>query len=204
MKMKYIMLVAVAGLIGTSTYAQVLDFQSLEHTDDVFAFAQNPYFEDGFRVSTGTGQFYTFGTLSTSYSGSTALFNGASGGTTQLTVQDGGTFDLLSIDLAPVNGNLTNDVTFTRDGGISQTFSITNLLVAQTFSFDSGFEGASTVFWAQTDSLHQFDNIVVAIPEPTTVSLLGLSALAVVMLKRHRTRTNKKDVIPSESMAEKW
>ena len=43
-----------------------------------------------------------------------------------------------------------------------------------------------------------------AIPEPTTVSLLGLSALAGVMLKRHRTRTNKKDVIPSKNMVEKW
>ena len=43
-----------------------------------------------------------------------------------------------------------------------------------------------------------------AIPEPTTVSLLGLSALAGVMLKRHRSRTNRKDVIPSKSMVEKW
>lgn len=50
------------------------------------------------------------------------------------------------------------------------------------------------------DVVFSFD----AIPEPTTVSLLGISALAGIMLKRHRSRTNKKDVIPSEGMVEKW
>lgn len=42
------------------------------------------------------------------------------------------------------------------------------------------------------------------IPEPSTVSLVGLCALAGVMVKRYRTRTNKKDVIPSEGIVEKW
>lgn len=69
------------------------------------------------------------------------------------------------------------------------------------------FDFLNLPYFGQSVNLQGTEGVIfefAAIPEPTTVSLLGLSALAGVMLKRHRTRTNRKDVIPSKSMVEKW
>lgn len=187
MKMKYIMMVAVAGLISTSTYAVTIDFQSLEHIDASTVYhGPAAYTEDGYQIVNLSDPIYlgTFGTLEGRYTGSTAMFNDITGGITELSKIGGGTFDLLSIDLAELNGSSPADVTFVRDGGHTQTFSLDAIAFgAETFVFDAGFLNSTTVTWSQDANYHQFDNIVV-IPEPASLAMIGLVSGCGIFIRR--------------------
>lgn len=188
MKVKNIVTLAVAvGLLGTSTYAEVIDFQDLEHIDYYQRFYGYQYIKSGFEIAAlgSGGHFYSLGTATTGYSGSTALFNGEPGGTTQLSKIDGSTFDFISIDLAELMRPEAS-VTFIRDGGHSQTFTLDGITFgAETFFFDAGFRNSTAVTWRTGSSGHQFDNIVVnPIPEPSVISLMAIFCGGVVCIRR--------------------
>ena len=174
-------LAIISFVLGISNIAQavLIDFQQLEHIDSLGTNHGFQYIEDGFQIdelSNDQGLF-TFGTLHSNYTGSTAMFNNTINGTTQLSKVGGGMFDLISIDLAELNGPNVASVTFNRDGGHSQTFTIDgNAFGAETFLFDAGFMNSNLVTWSQVDPFHQFDNIQIdtaPVPEPSTILLLG-------------------------------
>lgn len=187
----------MASLISFSSFATVIDFQQLEqNTGGPFrvAVGTNTYLEDGFQIdylgNRPSDGFYSLGTLDSRYTGSTALFNNTPDGLTELTKVGGGTFDLFSIDLANMDGALFGDVTFTTDSGYSQTFTSDGSSLSQTFLFDAGFLGATSVSWIQTLSyleFHQFDNInidVSAVPIPAAVFMFAPALLGFFGLRR--------------------
>lgn len=177
---KIIITLAFTFGFALSAQAAVIDFQQLERiTGGPFrvAIGVNTYIEDGFQIdylgNRPNDGFYSLGTLDGRYTGSAALFNNTPGGDTQFSKVGGGTFDLYSIDLAKIGGTSFGDVTFTRDGGHSQTFASDGMSITETFLFDAGFLGASAVTWTQSLSnlhFHQFDNIYVDVgPTPSAV-----------------------------------
>jgi hypothetical protein len=114
----------------------------------------------------------------------------------ELTQSNGQPFSLISIDLAR---NFAFDpaptVTFTGTlpggGTVTESFTVTvpvGTAAFQTFNF-TGFGDVTSVSWGQpqlSNGLHQFTNIVldtnptVAVPEPSTLTLLGLGSLGLL------------------------
>jgi len=167
-----------------STFLLLGDFQ-----------ARGPGADADLTAETSTGS----GTVSTSL----APF---SGGPVTLIDADATPFTLRSIDIArdvrvnePGSGVSYPQVTFTgtTSGGaiVSQTFVVDQAdFFFQTFSFSSDFTDLVAVSWTQPAfgtadpdapgsilGLHQFDNIrigaaIAPVPEPATLSLLGLGA----------------------------
>ena len=176
-------MVAACCIFGASSYAVIIDFQSLEAAG--YPDHGTQYIEDGYQLDCSSEWgFWSLGTNHTSYSGSTALHVGDVVGNTQLSKVGGGTFDLISIDLAELYDLGSYDVTFVRDGGHSQTFTLDGIAFgAETFTFDSGFLGSTTVTWAQDPEYHQFDDIVI-IPEPASIGLLGLISGGIYFARR--------------------
>ena len=154
----------------------------------------NKYIEDGFQLDylgdRPNDGFYSLGTLDDRYTGSTALFNNTPIDDTQFSKVGGGTFDLYSIDLAKLDGPSFGDVTFTRDGGHSQTFTSDGLSITETFLFDANFLGSSAVTWTQSLSaldFHQFDNInvdVSPVPIPAAAFMFAPALLGFLRLYR--------------------
>ncbi len=172
-----------------SSLAAVIDFQSLEHFDTSTTYHGKTYTEDGFQIESTIGGFLaTLGTEKSNYSDSTAMFHGTNSGVTELTRLGGGIFDLFSIDLAELNGGGASEVIFTRDGGHSQSFLLDGVAFgAETFLFDSGFLGSSSVTWVQEDLFHQFDNINVspsAVPVPAAVWLFGSGLIGLFGMRK--------------------
>ena len=169
-----------------------IDFESLRHDDALNTGHGDLYSEDGFTLTeTGSQDFHTFGTLEFRFSGSTSLFSDTIGGTITMTEDDGSEFGLISINLAELNASAVANVTFTgvlpTAGTTSQTFTIDGVAFGQeTFFFNPTFAALTSVSWTQASPFHQFDNIVVddLIPEPATLSLLGLGLLAVARRRR--------------------
>jgi hypothetical protein len=177
-------------LIVSGAQAALMDFETLEHTDFLLGEHGFVYVEDGFQLDNlSVFEFSSWGTLHSNYTGSTALFNASDGGDTQLTRFGGGVFDLVSIDLAEHNLPTAANVTFLRDGGHSQTFTLDGVAFgAETFFFDNGFLGATIVTWEQEFSLHQFDNIVVnPVPIPAAVWLFGSALGLLAWMRRRKT-----------------
>jgi MYXO-CTERM domain-containing protein len=176
-------LTAVA--FACTSQAQVIDFQVLEHNDNNIADHGTVYDEDGYRLTKGQGEpfnFASFGTQESRYPGSTALFNNTVDGIITLQRIDGAPFDLISIDIAILNGPGTVNVTFTANTGAMQTHTRTEPdfpLNLETFNFNAGFQNILSVSWVQQSPFHQFDNIVVRpIPAPAALGLLGLAGVA--------------------------
>lgn len=148
-------------VLGDSVQAQVIDFNSHEHIDSLTNSHGTHYYSDGY-FHHAEGGFGSYGTLSSAYSGSTAMYNIARDDVITFNHNLGRKFDLISIDLAEYNSALPVNVTFITDGGHSQTFTTDGIAYgAETFVFDSGFKNISGVTWNHEGSFHQFDNIVV-------------------------------------------
>lgn len=169
-------------MVGVSGVANalIIDFQSLEHNDANKTACSFTYAEKGYTLNNlSEYPFYTYGTLETfaRYPGSTALFNDSRDGVTELVRSNGHSFDLHSIDLAELNGNIQSpdhypqtSVTFvglfSGGGSIAQAFTLDQYFVPndlssfQTFNF-SGFTNLVKVSWMQQADYHQFDKIVV-------------------------------------------
>lgn len=155
-----------------------IDFESLEHEDADIADHGDTYCEDGFTI-TGPS-LSTFGTLHGSFTGSTALFSNLLPGLVQLSRAAGAAFQLISIDLAELNGDqdpgVTIEFTGTLAGGgsVVESFTLDGIAFgAETFVF-SGFSDLTSVEWRQENQFpHQFDNIVV-VPEPAIEIVEGI------------------------------
>jgi hypothetical protein len=179
--------VAWAGAPTSASGQVTIDFQSLQHTDTINANHGATYSEDGFLLDGPGADYRTYGTLRSEFSGSTALYNDVQNGVTRLTQIGGGTFNLSSINLAELNSPQAASVTFIGTFGLGGTISQTHTLdgVAfgqQTFAF-TGFTGLSQVTWTQVNPFHQFDNIVVAVPEPGAAML---AVIAIPLLRRRK------------------
>lgn len=185
-----------------SAHAAVIDFESLAH-DGFVLNVDSPYLEDGFIIqdpsvtSTDNNAFGVLGPTHPAYTGSAALFNSSLEAATMLSRQDGTAFNLFSIDLAELNGDVLNPppfLTVTFDGllasggTVTQTFQLDGIAFGlETFAF-TGFTGLSQVSWTQGPAglSHQFDNIVTAIPVPAAVWLFGSGLLGLTGVARYR------------------
>jgi len=192
----------LAACFSAGAQATVIDFDVLSHdgvgeTDggyfEGFKKIGNQYVEEGFVIQDLEGaNLGLFGTSANWYYGETVLTNFMDDGLTSLTKLDGGTFDLLSIDLTELFGNDFGWVVveFIRDGGHSQVFSLDEQIGAETFVFDSGFTAVTEVTWRNHYGYHSFDDIVIDnfssdVSEPGTAMLaIGLLGLGLVRRKQ--------------------
>ncbi|MCW5624067.1 MAG: PEP-CTERM sorting domain-containing protein [Burkholderiales bacterium] len=185
--------------------AVVLDFESLAHNDADAIYLGPSYVESGFTLTSSVDPLFAdqafgvWGSGSSSFNGSTALFNANAGFVTRLTLTaDGGEpFALESIDVGPLfNDGAVGDVVtifgLTADGiTVSENVTFGPELAPRTHVFGDAFASLTSVSWEQSGQLHQFDNVVLttAIPEPGNLLLLagGLLVLAGGMRRRRRS-----------------
>jgi hypothetical protein len=152
---------------------RTLEFEKLARADGASHPWGTHYRESGFQLDTKADNgFYTFGSQSSRWPGSTALFNNAVDDVTTLRTIDQRQFALRSIDIAALNGNDKVSVKFvgTNFAGdkVTQTFKTSgNGQRLETFYFDPAkFKRLKKVEWTQDSPFHQFDSIVI-VPNQT-------------------------------------
>jgi hypothetical protein len=187
--------------IAFSTNAAVIDFEDLRHDTDGVNDIDSPYIEDGYVISDpgetigDNNAFAVYGTAHPNFSGSTAMYNRTVNGITSLAREDGNTFNLLSIDLAELNGDVTPPSTLyttfegllVGGGTVTQTFLLDgDAFGAETFLF-AGFTNLTSVSWMQETPYHQFDNIVVnVVPVPAAAWLFASGLLGMIGIARRK------------------
>lgn len=181
----------------------VLDFESVASSTKMYAGVSNEYSSFGFKLESSA--FASWGTSSSNYAGSTALFNLFDNDTTVLSRTDGGAFNLLSIDLSEAfRGGRSTTVDFvgTRVDGTQVVESVVmdGIFGFESFNF-SHLIGVTSVFWSQGSSYHQFDNVALGLmgdPNPgggavvpvPGAYLLGAFGLALAgLVKRRQPKT---------------
>jgi PEP-CTERM motif len=175
--------------------ATVVTFESLAQPGIDFQSVGTSYSEAGFTFASGNILgFVAAETGNTdSFFGSTALFENAPNAITTLTESGGAAFTLDSIDLAPALTAFPADATITFSGAlsgggtVSQSFTLNNSYLFQTFFF-SGFTNLLSVSWSQNYAFHQFDNVVLnsTVPEPGALALVALGLVGMAGLRRKR------------------
>ncbi len=170
--MKSFLSLSVLALACGPAFAQTIDFQALEHNDNLIADHGTVVSEDGFDVTKGQGEpfnFASFGTQVDRYPGSTALFNNTVSGLIKISAADGHSFDVSSIDFACLNspGSVTINLVGNKTGG-GQVFQTINhsdpdgILPLDLVTYPlSGFTGLDSIEWTQDSPFHQFDNVVI-------------------------------------------
>ncbi len=179
----------------------VLDFESAASSTKMYAGVSNEYTSFGFKLESSA--FASWGTSSSNYAGSTALFNLFDNDTTVLSRTDGGVFDLYSIDLSEAfRGGRSASVDFvgTRVDGtqVVESVVLDGIFGFESFNFNS-LTGVTSVFWSQGSSYHQFDNValglmgdpspggVVPVPGAFLLGAFGLTLAGVI--KRRQSKT---------------
>jgi hypothetical protein len=204
-------------LSGGSAHAGplIIDFEELRSNDALIRSVGPVYTIDGFTFesfiaegSDNDPHFNTAGALSTTFFGSTALFNGDGNALTRLTRADGGAFNLLSLDLVEVPnfhpggwppidfGSFTLTFYGTKANGstVEATATIGAFPAVTTYDEFAGFRNLVSVEWVQGGGgqgalTHQFDNVRVnAVPEPSTLLLLGIGGAIAGVSKARRRR----------------
>ncbi len=143
----------------------IVDFQSLEVVGTGASFWGYFYEEDGYQLTNfGANEFATLHTLHERYAGSTALFNNTVDGLTVLTSENGGPFNLISIDIANLNNNGPVTVNFVGSlaggGTVNASYTTTGSMnELETFFLPDTFRNLVSVDWLQEFPYHQFDNI---------------------------------------------
>jgi hypothetical protein len=179
------------------------------------------YEEDGYFVRVKQDsilrELATVGSLASNYTGSPALYSESS--INEIIFGSVATtnfhFNMISIDLSNLETADGTDVTFTGTRSyidevtnqlvfetVYQTFTIDDYFGMQTFYFSEEFNSLLSVTWFNTETFHQFDNIVVegtapTVPLPAALPLLitgfaGLMAAA----RRQRGRAKPKTTAP--------
>lgn len=183
-----------------AAHAVVIDFEGLSGTNiGNYTTHGGTVDAQGFRFA--CMEFGSWNPISTSettfsnYTGSTALFDNADSPSITLTKIGGGTFSLLSMDLAnvyrqsslPGSQTVSFTGTFADSSTIAQTF-VTSASDALQASVFNGFTNVTKVEWKfEVGSYHQFDNVAIdAVPEPATVAVLTLGLVGAI--RRRRTR----------------
>lgn len=205
--------VATHGIGAQAGHAAIvtLDFEDLRTVNTEADNIVGPvYIHDGVRLRALPGpppadpvtRLAYAGTLSSTFAGSTMLFQQIGGAEIVLDLINGGRFNVRSMDLAETpNFDITGkpigfgtfDVTFTgeRANGteITETVTVDRFPTIDTFTLP-GFADLTSVHWFQGPGgftpgfgTHQFDNVsLLIIPEPATLWLVALGALLLLML----------------------
>jgi hypothetical protein len=146
---------------------QVIDFVTLAQSDDQTHQWGNHYRQDGFNLDEGPNDqlpFESFGYYSDRFPGSASLFNDTIDGEIHLTAIDNSIFQLVGIDIAPLNNPGATTVNFVgyKDGGgqVNKSFTTSgDQIRLETFEFPGTWRGLKEVVWTQDAPFHQFDNI---------------------------------------------
>lgn len=197
-----ILSITSAAFIG---HAVTLDFEGLAGTQgQVVTFYEPVVMTNGFKLAAsyeyGPTEFNSLlpGDPASNYTGSTALET--SGGTIDLTRADGGAFNLTSLDVANSgkqkewnHPTTTIDFVGTKADGsvVSRSFTTDTTDALQTVTFD-GFTDLVSVSWNEGytySNNHQFDNVnVQAVPEPSSLAVLGLGSFGILRRLRRARR----------------
>ena len=185
-----LLLTMVVGVTVSANDGMILtlDFEELRTDNDAVNLVGPLYSADGMTLTALPppqapgimSDFFSVGTLSSSFTGSTSVYHHISTGETVLTQTDGGLFHLVSIDLSelpsfdqfgPIDFGPFN-VTFfgIRKNGktVTATATVSSFPAVTTFTFH-GFTNLASVHSFQGAgggpglSTHQFDNIAVKI-----------------------------------------
>lgn len=167
--------VVAAFAIGVSTVASatVIDFEEFPHGDELqgagsvisskgYSFYYAPAADEPYPVG-----FFIVGPAWRYNPGSAALLSNSCLAETTLKADDNNPFDLLSIDLAELNGDGVSSVTFVGVNANGETVKEAIRLNGRTgwqrFHFPKSFSHLMSVKWLQGDCLtnfpHMFDNV---------------------------------------------
>ncbi len=180
----------------------VIDFNSLETvTTNPTVVVPSTYIEDGFKLTTSSGSPYTGYAGGTIYAltsshgqwmGSPAVYSGVItnyGSAFVLEREDGGVFDLLSMDVGLLNNYPHFDVYgYYPEGGYFHKYTPLTYTYAtlQTLTFGDEFKGVNKLVFSSVYA--QVDNInlsVATVPEPETWAML-LAGLGLVGFSARR------------------
>lgn len=206
----------VPALLASDAEAAVMDFNGLTiYPSNVSATVSAPYIEDGFKLSTlagvsfnmGGGTIYSVQPAHPYWAGTPSVYSGVISGygsAFSLEKQDGGVFDLISIDAAAFQ-NHPNALAFNvygypaSGGSVYQSFTLdTSFTTLQTLTFNTSFKNLNKILFSSVYA--QVDNINLSVPStiaPTTVPLpaaawsmlLGLAGLAFGSTRRYKSQS---------------